>query len=360
MKDKESSTGDYINFYQKYISEIRGQECPMYPSCSNFGLKSFKETSFVEAFLLVSDRLLRCGHDQRNYSLTLRANGFKNLDYPHYDNPPNELYYKGNQYFYSYADTAKDAESAIKLIKSLINEGLFHEALLEINRSKYRQQIISPELFINELICLRALGEFEKAIYAFEMKCPKHLKADPEILYELSLNYSSLANYDKALQIINKAAENTTDKYLKVKLHSAEARFYARQYQWEESAMALNKLKDLPVAQKILDDKLSLLKSSLPLKTKKPEIAALISIVPGAGYAYSGHKQTAVSAFIINGLLTYATYSNIKNKNYGMSMLTGVFNLSFYIGNIYGASKSAKRFNEQQRKNLSDKLIYNL
>jgi hypothetical protein len=35
---KESSVNDYINFYQKYISNIRGHECPMYPSCSNFGI----------------------------------------------------------------------------------------------------------------------------------------------------------------------------------------------------------------------------------------------------------------------------------------------------------------------------------
>lgn len=26
---KESSVNDYINFYQKYISNIRGHECPM-------------------------------------------------------------------------------------------------------------------------------------------------------------------------------------------------------------------------------------------------------------------------------------------------------------------------------------------
>ena len=32
LKKKETATNDYINFYQKYISGIRGQSCPMYPS----------------------------------------------------------------------------------------------------------------------------------------------------------------------------------------------------------------------------------------------------------------------------------------------------------------------------------------
>ncbi|MFN8844231.1 MAG: hypothetical protein ACK5WV_11580, partial [Chryseotalea sp.] len=34
IKIKQSAVNEYIGFYQKYISGIRGQECPMYPSCS--------------------------------------------------------------------------------------------------------------------------------------------------------------------------------------------------------------------------------------------------------------------------------------------------------------------------------------
>jgi hypothetical protein len=44
---KETPASDYIRVYQKYISGIRGQECPMHPSCSNFGLKTFRETNFI-------------------------------------------------------------------------------------------------------------------------------------------------------------------------------------------------------------------------------------------------------------------------------------------------------------------------
>ncbi len=360
VKNKESSTTDYIQFYQKYISEIRGQECPMYPSCSNFGLKSFKEKSFAEAFLLVSDRLMRCGHDHGNYSLTLRNNGFRKLDYPYYHTPPAELFYTGNTYFYSYSDSVQDTQTPVLLIKSLINDGLFHEALLEIKRIQHSSSQINSELFTNELICLKALGEFEKAIYAYEMRCPINLKSNSEILYQLSVNYSYLNNFSKAIEITNQAITNTENSYQKAKLIAFQATLFAKQHKWKESQQAFEHLKTLPFSQQLVQQKLALIRSALPLKEKKPGIAALISIVPGAGYAYAGHKQTAISAFIINSLLTYATYSNIKNKNYGMSMLTGVFNLSFYIGNIYGSSKSAKRYNENQRQNLSNKLVYNI
>jgi hypothetical protein len=87
-------------------------------------------------------------------------------------------------------------------------------------------------------------------------------------------------------------------------------------------------------------------------------LSGLLSIIPGLGYAYTGHNQTAVTAFLVNGLLGYATYTNIKNANYGMGILTGVFNLSFYLGNIYGGIKSAKRYNEQQKELLIKKIEF--
>jgi len=359
-KNRESSTADYIRFYQKYISEIRGQECPMYPSCSNFGLKAFKETSFTTAFILTSDRLLRCGHDFKNYSLTLRENGFKNLDYPIYDDAPKELYYTGNSYYYAYSDTLKDSNLALGLVKSLLNDALYNEALLEIKRIQYLHPVFNAELFVNELICLRATGEFEKAIYSYEVHCPETFKDKPEILYQLATVYYNLDNYDKALEIVNKSLVNTDNKYLKAKSLSFQGVLYAHQYDWKNALSTFESLDTNTFSNAISKDKIRILKSSLPLKQKKPAVAALLSIIPGAGYAYSGHKQTAISAFIINGLLTYATYSNLKNKNYGMSALTGVFNLSFYIGNIYGSSKSAMRYNSNQKQNLCNKLIYNL
>jgi hypothetical protein len=97
----------------------------------------------------------------------------------------------------------------------------------------------------------------------------------------------------------------------------------------------------------------------LNFKGKNPTVAGLLSVIPGLGYAYAGHKQTAISALLVNGLITYATYSNLKNENYGMAALTGVFNISFYIGNIAGSIQSAKRYNKQQKQYIIDKLTNN-
>src|SRR5690554_6149866 len=157
---KESATTDYIGFYQKYISSIRGGECPMYPSCSNYGLKTFSETNFAEGFIMTSDRLLRCGHDRNNYSLTLRNNGFKFLDYFSYDKFPKDLYYSPNSYYFAYTETTDD-DSTLLFIKNLINNQYFQEALLEIMRVEFQVKSFSINLFINKIICLKAIGEYE-------------------------------------------------------------------------------------------------------------------------------------------------------------------------------------------------------
>ncbi len=197
LRKKESSTTDYIGVYQKYISGIRGQECPMYPSCSNFGIKTFSETNFALAFVLTSDRLLRCGHDRNNYSLTLRSNGFKLLDYPAYDNAPDELYYTYNSYSFAYSDSVKD-DSAFFFVKKLINNSYYQEALLEIMRSEL-QSSFNIELFINKMICLKAIGEYEKALFEYATKCPIEHKEDPELLFQIALIEYKLKNFDLSI-----------------------------------------------------------------------------------------------------------------------------------------------------------------
>lgn len=358
LLQKENAASDYIRIYQKYISGIRGQECPMYPSCSYYGLKVFSETSFVKAFALTSDRLLRCGHDHRKYSLTLRPNGFKYLDYPSYDPPPLDLFYKRNSYVFAYSDTIKD-ESSYSFIKKLMNNQYHQEALLEIMRKEFSQKAFDIELFVNKIICLQAMGEYEKALFEFETKCPNNYRNHPQLLFHISLIHYKLQNFDQALSNNAIAYESCTDKYLKPKIILLNGILYANKFEWPNTIASYNMLFEYEMYKEVSAINLDLVKKAKQLKQKSPTLAGIISIVPGAGYAYAGHKQTALSAFLVNGLLAYATYTSVKNENYGMGILTGVFNASFYIGNIFGASNSAKRFNEQQKKSIINKIEFN-
>lgn len=357
-RKKESSVTDYISLYQQQISGIRGHECPMYPSCSNYGLKVFQETSFTEAFLLTSDRLLRCGHDRDYYALTLNKSGFKYIDYPVYDTIPRNLEYTGNRYFYAYTDLSKP-DSTLKLIKNLINNEYYQEALLEIIRVENTRKITGNELFINKIICLHALGHYEKAIFEYETKAPGLFKNEPELLYQVALVQEKLANYAEANALVNKALIQCQSCPAKPKLLSFKALLYAKQHNWQASAETYRLLSGFDNYVNPSKSAIVLLSEAEKMRFRSPALAGAISIIPGAGYWYAGHKQTAVAAFIMNGLLTFATYSNLKKENYGMAALTGVFNLSFYLGNITGAIKSTKRFNEKRKENIVRKLQFN-
>lgn len=358
MNKKESAANDYIGFYQKYISGIRGQECPMYPSCSNFGLKTFSETNFASAFVMTSDRILRCGHDHNNYSLTLRNNGFKYLDYPAYDNPAKELYYSRNSYYFAFSDTL-EPDSSFLFIKNLINNQHYQEALLEIMRIEFTTNSFDLKLFINKIICLKAIGEYEKALFEYDIRCPLEYRLNSELVFQIALIQYKLQNFDQALKLNSIAYEKCNDKFCKPKIILLNGLIYANKYDWQNSMLSYISLSEYDPYRQLSIVNFQLAEQANRLKNKSPALAGVLSIIPGAGYAYTGHKQTAITAFLVNGLIAYATYTNFKNENYGMGILTGVFNLSFYFGNIYGASKSAKRFNEQNRKSTINKLEFN-
>jgi len=355
VTQKNVATNEYIKFYQKYISGIRGQECPMYPSCSYYGLKTFSETNFAEAFILTSDRLMRCGHDHGNYQLTLQKNGFKLLDFPPYTTPPKDLIYEGNTYAFAYSDTNPDPEN-LTFIKKLINQGYYQEALLEIMRTEFLLDDFDIEIFINKVICLKALEEYENAIFEYETKCPIEYKQNPELLFQLaSINYK-LENFKQSFELDTMALSHSQNKFETAKLLSMKGLINAHQYKWNDSREDFGLLSDFPSHSTIAQSSISILNETDRFKYKSPTFAGIISVIPGVGYAYSGHKQTAISAFLINGLLTYATYTSFKSENYGVGILTGIFNLSFYIGNIQGASKSATRYNNNLKKQIIDRL----
>lgn len=355
---KTSAANDYIGIYQKYISGIRGHECPMYPSCSNFGIKTFSETNFASAFILTSDRLMRCGHEHKNYSLTLRTNGFKYIDYPDYDKAPLDLYYSRNQYFFAHSNSNK-ADSSLLFIKKLINNQYFQEALLEIMRVEFKDTSFNIDLFINKIVCLKAIGEYEKAIFEFDNKCPDLYKSNSALIFEIALIQFKLQNYDQALKLNEIALKENNNEYFKSKILLLNGLLFANKFDWQNAIISYQTLSEISSFEKISKSNLKLAEKASLLKNKKPALAGALSIIPGLGYAYTGHKQTAVTAFLVNGLMGYATYNSFKKQNYGMGILTGVFNLSFYLGNIYGANKSAKRSNEQKRKSIINKLQFN-
>ncbi|MBF0120871.1 MAG: membrane protein insertion efficiency factor YidD [Desulfobacterales bacterium] len=65
---EENPTPYPIKFYQKFISKIDGNRCPMYPSCSQYAKEAINKNGFFIGWIIACDRLLRCGRDEVNLS----------------------------------------------------------------------------------------------------------------------------------------------------------------------------------------------------------------------------------------------------------------------------------------------------
>lgn len=73
----------------------------------------------------------------------------------------------------------------------------------------------------------------------------------------------------------------------------------------------------------------------------------LNAIVPGAGYLYLGQKQSAATAFFLNGLFIAASAYCFDHGNIAAGIIFTSFEAGWYFGGIYGGGLEAKSYNER-------------
>jgi hypothetical protein len=92
-------------------------------------------------------------------------------------------------------------------------------------------------------------------------------------------------------------------------------------------------------------------------KTKSATLAGVMSaIVPGSGRVYAKDNTNGLLSLLFIGGATWQAYSRF-NKN-GISSISGWvyggFAFGFYLGNIYGSIKSAKKYNKNKFKEIDE------
>ena len=337
-------TEEYIDFYQHYISKLRGSQCAMYPSCSNYGLKVFSDRPFGEAMLYTADRMMRCGHDKRYYDVTVQYGDLSLLDWPSYEKTPKKLIYRGTPSFYTEVIGRKH-DKTLSFISYLINHKLYEMALLEINRELYFYKSTNPLLFKNMLLCYEALEREEDGIYEYEMNFPDSIQSYFPVAIKAAKLYYNIDNYDMTLSSLNKSLNlKKEDLYQK---YMFQTLIECKQMNYNSAVSIIDKIqKEFPEQTECCLKNRQIINSLSNIPLKRPVVAKALSIIPGMGYVYTKQYQTAITSLLINSVLAYATYSCIKRDNYGMAALSGIFSLTFYLGNILGAGKSANRYNK--------------
>lgn len=349
---QNTATGNYISFYQKYLSNQKNSRCAMYPSCSRYGQMVFEKYSFPKAISLTCERLIRCSHDARYYDVTYQYGCRSLIDCPQ-EKFPNQIIH--NRFPTPHTDVLKgriDRDSNILFVNQLINKEEYLPALLEIERLLFFNHG-NIQLYKQKLLCRRGLKEYEDGIYEYETEFPDSIKKNTSIQMQAALLYYCANNFDCVANITDEIRNNATSASDMQKANILHAISLIQKDEYDASLAIFHQNTETSLLNQ---QNINIINQMTKQKKKKPALARILSVIPGAGYLYTNHKGSALTAFIINSLLGYATYTSIKSKNYGMAGVCGFLSLSFYIGNINGAGRSAIRHNSKKKNEQIRKL----
>ncbi len=117
-----------------------------------------------------------------------------------------------------------------------------------------------------------------------------------------------------------------------------------------------------PVTNEKMNSRLHLLAfDAKRIKYKKPVTAAIMSaIVPGSGKFYTKNWKDGIIAMTFVGVNAWQAYRGFKKygKNSAYGWIFAGLSASFYIGNIYGSAKSAKKYNKKLDDELYKKALH--
>lgn len=152
------------------------------------------------------------------------------------------------------------------------------------------------------------------------------------ILYD---TYDQLGDEDKACYILELIEGHTPGRYATLSLSSAMR---------QGDIDTLYAFTDLKPERPYLDSLLACYEEN----KKSPSLASgLNAILPGAGYLYLGQTQTAITAFLMNGLFIASSVYFFQHGPLAAAIITTGFEVGWYIGGIQGASYQAKFYNER-------------
>lgn len=63
-----------IRFYQRFISPVKGERCPMTPTCSAYAVEAIKKHGFFIGWMMTADRLIHEGDEKRSARAVVRNN----------------------------------------------------------------------------------------------------------------------------------------------------------------------------------------------------------------------------------------------------------------------------------------------
>ena len=171
-----------------------------------------------------------------------------------------------------------------------------------------------------------------------------------EMDFVLAKSYYKIQKYKKAISTLQWINPEQSEPFFNDALFLF-AFSQARLFRVEQANETLKRIKTNSEKKELADKFSNYFRQLNNVSNKSPLLAATLSaVIPGAGYLYAEHYETALTSFIINGLLIWAVHDAIREEQYGIAAAGAVFGLGWYIGNIEGSATAAIRQNEYERR----------
>ena len=314
-----------INRYQESISGLLSGDCRSYPSCSAYAKDAYANEAFVQATLMTTDRLIRCGNDHRLPKV--RISGFT----------------------YAY--------DPVKFAMHLPTQRPAPDELLDcVNLTKLKT--------------LRMLNQIEDAtpriVFLSQLLVDSIPRKCRDVLnVELSKSFRKLGEPDALIDTISNAHfrqhESSTEELIKIYLEignypSAQSIANSSPYVKSEIVRACD-LVNISFGHSIAPPRNNLEERYAQVLEKNPTLASSLGIIPGAGYLYCGQPESALSSVLLIGLFGGLAMEANKKEMPILSGISLLFGTSFYFGSIFGPARSLFRQRDNLRQELTEVVL---
>lgn len=239
--------------------------------------------------------------------------------------------------------------------KKLELEGDYFRAITEYQRFLFYfpNSLNQKNALVSIFRCYYKAGRYLTAIDWGKTVLSRNIKDSDkvELQFYIGVSYFKIKNYPLAEEYFNTLINNEIG-VIREKSLLFKGLSLVMEANWSEAGKAFSQVPPESNFSKKAQQCEQLSKDGKNLKFKNPTLAGFLSIVPGLGYLYDGYNQTAISAFIVNGLFINGTSETLKRGDNNLGSMLGILSFGWYAGNIYGSIVSAERKNVKLKNDL--------
>ncbi len=255
------------------------------------------------------------------------------------------------------AKAAAGAEEIRSFAEHLFSQGEYYRAITEYKRLlfHYPQYPEAGEVRLQIGDCYLKGEQWDEAIAYFQsllmLKLPEKTKS--RLLYKIGEAYYAKAEYTNARRQLEALINQFPDSPEVAGARYLIGQSYLKQAYWLKAGDEFGRINKGVDAEGLSRE----VRKGVDLPYKSPGLAGgLSAAVPGLGQLYTGRRQDALMALLLNGVFIWGTVESFRGGNDVAGGILLFFESGWYGGNIYSAVSSAHKYNKKLKEDFIEKL----